>query len=160
RPGSVGVGAVAGDCDNDGKPDLLVLRYGGLTLYHNDGNGKFSDVTATASIPGYPYLALSVALVDVDHDGDLDIFVAGCADLAKAPAVEAGKQAMFPNDFAPAPNLLLRNDGNGKFADITAQAKLTGGKTHALAIVPTDFDNHRDVDLLVLNYNERPFLYS
>jgi Flp pilus assembly protein TadD len=157
---AIGITAVAGDYDNDTKPDLLVLRYGGLTLYHNDGNGKFSDATAAAGIPSYPYLALAVALVDVDHDGDLDIFVAGFADLAKAAAGDANRQLTLPDDFAAAPNLLLRNDGNGKFTNTTAQAKLTGGAAHAVAIVPTDYDNHRDVDLVVVNYNDQPALYS
>ncbi|MEN3335785.1 MAG: hypothetical protein V7641_5150 [Blastocatellia bacterium] len=157
---AVGIAAVAGDCDNDGKPDLLVLRYGGLTLYHNDGSGKFSDVTTAAGIPAYPYLALSVALVDVDHDTDLDIFIAGCADLAKAPAGDANRPLTFPDDFAAAPNLLLRNNGDGKFVDYTAEAKLSGGTAHGVAIVPTDFDNHRDVDLLVVNSKDQPTLYS
>jgi tetratricopeptide (TPR) repeat protein len=157
---AVGIAAVAGDYDNDAKPDLLVLSYGGLTLYHNDGNGKFTDATAAAGVPSYPYLALTLALVDVDHDGDLDIFIAGFADLAKAPAGDANRQLTFPDDFAAAPNLLLRNDGNGKFTDYTAQAKLTGGTAHAVAIVPTDYDNHRDVDLLVVNTNDQPALYA
>jgi Flp pilus assembly protein TadD len=159
-PNAIGIAAVAGDYDNDAKPDLLVLRYGGLTLYHNDGNGKFSDVTAAAGIPDYPYLALSVALVDVDHDGDLDIFIAGFANLAKAPAGDASRQLTFPDDFAAAPNLLLRNNGDGKFTDSTTAAKLNGGTAHAIAIVPTDYDNHRDVDLLVVNTNDQPSLYS
>ncbi len=52
----VGIGAVAGDYDNDSRPDLFVLRYGKSTLYHNDGDGKFSDRTAEAAIPAYLYL--------------------------------------------------------------------------------------------------------
>jgi lipoprotein NlpI len=148
-------GAVAGDYDNDGKPDLFVIRDGGLALYHNDGAGKFSDVTSAASIPAYPYLPSSVAFADVDHDGDLDIFIAGLADLSKA----AKGEAVFPDDFAPAQNLLLRNDGNGKFTDVTTAAKLyTTG--HAVAVVPTDFNNRRDIDLLVVNYGKAPALFS
>jgi Tfp pilus assembly protein PilF len=162
--GSVGIGAVAGDYDNDGKPDLFVLRYGRWSLYHNDGGGKFSEAASSAGIPAYPaypYLAVSAAMVDVDHDGDLDIFVAGLADLDRSVSADRdpGRTLTFPDDFAPAPNLLLRNDGNGKFTDITAAAKLTGGG-HALAVVPTDYDNHRDVDLFVLNYGKAPNLYS
>ncbi|MGH9882846.1 MAG: CRTAC1 family protein, partial [Pyrinomonadaceae bacterium] len=151
-----GVGAVAGDYDNDGKPDLFVIRYGGLALYHNDG-GKFSDATATAGIPAYPYLPSSVAFVDVDHDGDLDIFIVGLADLSKV--TKAGGAAIFPEDFAGAPNLLLRNDGNGKFTEITAAAKLNR-IGYSLAVVPTDFNNRRDVDLLVVNYGKAPELFS
>jgi tetratricopeptide (TPR) repeat protein len=150
-----GIGAIAGDFDNDNKPDLFVIREGGLLLFHNDGAGKFSDVTSAAAVPAYPYLPSSVAFVDLDHDGDLDIFVAGLADLSEAP--KAG--AVFPTDFAPAPNLLLRNDGNGKFTDITSSAKLNA-LGHAVAVVPTDFNNRRDMDLLVVNYGKAPQLFS
>src|SRR3989441_9774420 len=74
--------AVAGDYDNDGKPDLFVARFADnrFILYHNDGNGHFSDRTKGTGIEvpsakGGPYT--SAAFVDVDHDGDLDIFIAG-----------------------------------------------------------------------------------
>ena len=151
------VGAVAGDFDNDGKADLFVIRDGSLSLYHNDGAGKFSDVTGTASIPAYPFLPSSVAFVDVDHDGDLDIFVTGLADLSQAP--KGGSSAVFPADFAGAPNLLLRNDGNGKFSDVTAASKLnTVGR--AVSVIPTDFNNRRDMDLLVVSYGKAPELFS
>ncbi|HEV7747836.1 MAG TPA: FG-GAP-like repeat-containing protein [Pyrinomonadaceae bacterium] len=151
------VGAVAGDFDNNGKSDLFVIRESSLSLYHNDGGGKFSDVTSSATIPDYPFLPSSVAFVDVDHDGDLDLFVTGLADLSQAP--KAGAAAVFPSDFAGAPNLLLRNDGNGKFTDITTAAKLNA-LGHAVAVVPTDFNNRRDMDLLVVNYDTAPSLYS
>jgi Tfp pilus assembly protein PilF len=153
--GGAVVAAVAGDYDNDTRPDLFVARDGSLSLYHNDGGGKFSDVTAAAGIPAYAYLPGAAAFVDVDHDGDLDIFVAGLADLSKAPAGEGA----FPSDFAAAPNLLLRNDGNGKFTDTTAAAKLDA-PGHNVAVVPTDFNNRRDIDLFVVAYNAAPALYS
>src|SRR5688572_30886542 len=51
--------ALAGDYDNDSRPDLFVIRDGSLSLYHNDGAGKFSDVTGAAGIPGYPFLPRS-----------------------------------------------------------------------------------------------------
>src|SRR6185437_8317852 len=149
------VGAVAGDYDNDGKPDLFVIRDGSLSLYHNEGGGKFADVTGAAGIPAYPFRPSSVAFVDLDHDGDLDIFITGAADLSEGPK----GAAVFPVDFAGAPNLLLRNDGNGKFTDITAAAKLNS-VGHAVAVIPTDFNNRRDMDLLVVNYDKAPALYS
>lgn len=149
-------GAVAGDYDNDTRPDLFVIRSSGISLYHNDGDGKFSDVTNAAGLARYPYLSSAVAFVDVDHDGDLDIFIAGLADLSAKP--KAG--ASFPEDFSGAPNMLLRNDGNGKFTDVTATAKVGGAPGHAVAVVPTDYDNRRDVDLLVLSYGKAPELYS
>ncbi len=156
---SIGIGAVAGDYDNDGKVDLFVLRYGGNALYHNDGSGKFTDVTAAAGIPGYSFLSLATAFVNVDHDGDLDIFIAGFIDPTKISS-DAARPLTFPDDFAPAPNMLLRNNGNGKFTDASATSRTGGPTSRAVAVVPTDYDNRRDVDLLVVNYGEPPVLFS
>lgn len=160
----VGTAAVAGDFDNDNKPDLFIARYPSSALYHNDGNGKFTDVTAKAKIPNYPYLSKSVAFVDYDHDGDLDLFIAGGADAEPTvkAAAEVRKQeaitpptglSKLPTAMGPAPNLLLRNNGDGTFADQTAAAKLSGVNA-AYAVIPTDFDNRRDVDLLLASLQD------
>src|SRR5215213_8888153 len=119
---SFATAAVAGDYDNDGKPDLFIVRSNGFSLYHNDGKGSFSDATAASKITANSLSSDTAAFVDVDHDGDLDIFIGG--------------------------NVLLRNNGDGTFSDQTAAAKL-GEKVLAHAVVPTDFDNRRDIDLLV-----------
>jgi Flp pilus assembly protein TadD len=121
---NAGTAAIAGDYDNDNQPDLFLLRRGASTLYHNDGKGSFSDATATAKISTPANLATTAAFVDFDHDGDLDLLIAGEGQL------------------------LLRNNGDGTFSDQTAAAKLTD-KVSARAIVPTDFDNRRDIDLLI-----------
>jgi Flp pilus assembly protein TadD len=134
KPGQTRSNAViAGDYDNDTKPDLFILRPGTSTLYHNDGNGSFSDVTAAAKIPSFPHAVTTAAFVDVDHDGDLDLLLGGDGIL------------------------LLRNNGDGTFTDQTAAAKLAD-KVSARAIVPTDFDNRRDIDLLVASI-EKIFLW-
>jgi len=122
--GASGTAAIAGDYDNDGRPDLFILRQGTSTLYHNDDKGSFSDVTAAAQISTPANLSSSAAFVDFDHDGDLDLLLVGEG------------------------YLLLRNNGDGTFSDQTAAAKLSD-KVSARAIVPTDFDNRRDIDLLV-----------
>jgi Tfp pilus assembly protein PilF len=134
---------VGGDIDNDGKADLLVLQENGLRLFHNDGGGKLSDVSTAAGLPAYPHDARAAALVDADHDGDLDIFVPGGAGPADKPI----------------PGLLLQNDGHGKFVDVASTARLSAA-TRAVGVVPTDFDNHRDVDLLVARDGEPPLLFA
>src|ERR1043165_2944089 len=73
----IATAAVAGDYNNDGKPDLLIVRSSGVLLYRNDGDGSFFDVTAAAKVTGNLSPSATAAFVDVDHDGDLDIFVPG-----------------------------------------------------------------------------------
>ena len=158
-PASVPIGCIVGDYDNDGRPDLFVLRDGVSSLYHNDGGGHFRDVTNAAGVPAYAFLPGAAAFVDVDHDGDLDLVIAGLADLAASRAGAADRSLAFPADFAPAPLQLLRNNGNGTFTDVTAAAHLTAAG-HAIAIVPTDFDNRRDVDLMIVNRTGPPALFQ
>ena len=128
--------AVAGDYDNDGLPDLLVAGPGGVSLRHNEGGLRFAE--EKAPLPAFPHPVAAAAFVDIDHDGDLDVFVSAAAADGKA--------------------LLLQNNGDRTFADITATAQLAvaGG---AVAVVPTDFDNRRDVDLFVLK-RDRPALFK
>ena len=154
--GGVSIGAVAADYDNDGRTDLFILRYGGNRLLRQTAGGGFEDATKTSGLPAYTHLARSAAFVDVDHDGDLDILVVGFADDAAARRTRADDGGM-PPDFAPAPNQLLRNNGNGTFTDITAAAGVAGGG-NGVAVVATDFDNLRDIDLLIVDALAAPVL--
>ena len=72
--GNYGMGAAVGDYDNDGYPDLFVTSYGKNILYHNNGNGTFTDVTAKAGVAGGGW-SESAGFVDYDNDGYLDLFV-------------------------------------------------------------------------------------
>jgi Flp pilus assembly protein TadD len=130
-----GTGAVAADYDNDERTDLLVLRAAGVTLLHNDG-GKLADRTAAAGLPTAGVAVATAAFVDADHDGDLDVVLGSDAALA-----------------------LFQNDGAGKFKDVSAAAGLAG-RGGAAALVPTDFDNRRDVDLLFARPGAPPALYQ
>ena len=132
--GGAALGAVAGDYDNDEKPDLLIAGRDALALHRNEGGGRFKDATAASRIPSKLTTSGVAAFVDSDHDGDLDIFVAG--------------------------GPLLRNNGDGTFADVTAASKLTPPPGRAVAVVPTDYDNRRDVDLLVVGSEGPPALWK
>jgi tetratricopeptide (TPR) repeat protein len=156
-PESFPIGAVAGDYDNDGRADLFVLRHGVSSLYRNEGGGRFRDATQTSRLTPYPHLPGAVAWTDVDHDGDADLVIAGLADLTASRQRAGGAGLRFPQDFSPAPLRLWRNNGNGTFTDATTAARLDV-TARAIAIVPTDFDNRRDVDLLVVNAGGPPLL--
>ena len=155
---SVPVGAVVADYNNDQAPDLFVLRYGENSLYRNDG-GAFTDVSASVGLPTFPYLPGAAAFVDVDHDGDADLLLAGMVDVAITRLSVSDNGALFPQEFAPAPLLLLRNNQDGTFTDITSAAGLSS-EGHAVAIVPSDFNNGRDIDLLVVDYDDMPRLFT
>lgn len=151
-------GAVFGDFDNDGKTDLVIFGYQTLAVWKNNGDGSFSDVTEKSGLPAkYASWAMTAAWVDADHDGDLDLFVGNFADLSQFPNQDS---AVFPDDFAGEENKLFRNNGNGTFTDITAQAGLGGGKSKTTAVVCTDFNNQRDIDFLVVNYGSAAQLFS
>jgi tetratricopeptide (TPR) repeat protein len=151
---AVGTSLIAGDFDNDNLPDLLLVGDREIRLYHNEGKGKFKDATVAAKFPKYPYLSISAAFADVDHDGDLDIFIAGFAKIDDERSEV--NDFVFPKEWEGAPNLLLRNNNDGTFTDISAESKINQSKNEldgkSLAVVPTDFNNRRDLDLVVANY--------
>jgi tetratricopeptide (TPR) repeat protein len=124
--------ALPGDYDNDGRADVLFLRADGLRLLRQREDRRFEDVTARAGFPAGVGAARAAAFVDVDHDGDLDIF--------------AGR--------------LLRNNGNGSFSDITGALGVAQAIVDVVAIAPTDYDNRRDIDLLMLPHAGLPRLFQ
>ena len=132
------IGIVAGDYDNDGRPDLLLLRDHGCRLLHQGADGKFADVTSTAGLSAAPGGIKSAAWADVDHDGDLDIVFTGSGTTTR----------------------VARNNGDGTFTDITSSAGLSSAPAGGIAIVPTDFDIRRDIDLLILADASGPALFQ
>ena len=154
---STPIGALTLDYNNDHAPDLFVIRQGVSSLYRNDA-GRFSDVTDSAGIPQLPYLPGSAAAMDVDHDGDADLLIAGLVDVIATQQTLGNRSVTFPQEFAPAPLLLLRNNQDGTFTDITTQAGLTS-TGHAIAIVPADFNNGRDIDFLIVDRDDSPRLF-
>lgn len=131
-------GLIAGDYDNDGLIDLFAFGKGQPLLFRQLENGIFKNVTDESKLPHSNDLAVSAAFVDVDHDGDLDIFLGG---------------------FSDKPNKLWRNNGNGIFADISETSRLNL-PSRTVAVIPTDFDNRRDVDLMLLNKSGKPELWQ
>ncbi len=151
-------GAVAGDYDGDGDLDLFVTRYGTDVLLRNDGNLRFTDVTATAGV-GDPRWGSGATFFDYDRDGDLDLFLVNYVDFAARLARYGGNLdhpdfknfKQLPQYFNGEPNVLWRNDGDGKFTDVTAQAGVADPQGKGLGVTACDFDDDGDQDLYIAN---------
>jgi enediyne biosynthesis protein E4 len=157
-----GMGAAAGDFDNDGFADLYVTAYGGNKLYHNNGDGTFRDVTAAAGVGGSGW-STSAAWVDLDNDGRLDLVVLRYLqwdfdDVWCGPHKEGLRAYCHPDTFKGIAPLVFHNDGNGHFSEIAEKAGLAKpGK--GLGIGLADYDRDGRIDLFVANDSMPEFLY-
>ncbi len=150
-----GMGLATGDYDNDGDVDLYVTNFGPNRLYRNDGGGRFTDVSAGA-IPPEDRWSTSAAFVDYDGDGFLDLFVCNYVDFSvrenKVCHSPSGRRDYCgPQSFAPVPDRLFRNNGDGTFRDATVEAGIDRAFGAALGVVCADFDGDGRTDIYVAN---------
>ncbi|MBI1792266.1 MAG: CRTAC1 family protein [Acidobacteria bacterium] len=156
RGHSYGMGAAAGDYDNDGYPDLYVTNYGQNILYHNNGDGSFRDVTAQAGVAGGGW-STGAAFVDFDRDGFLDLVVSRYIEWDFSLDIFCGdrrpgyRSYCHPDQFQPISHLLYRNNGNGTFADVSKPAGLASSPGKGLGIAIHDFDRDGWPDILIAN---------
>ena len=139
-----GMGCTAGDYDNDGAADLAMSFNGRVLLFHNEKNGMFKDVTEAARITSEG-LNMALNFIDYDHDGDLDLYITRFINGPSPPP--GGAIAVPSGTTVPASNLMLRNNGNGTFTDVTSDTGLYADPS--LAAVGTDYNNDRAVDLVL-----------
>ena len=150
-----GAGATAADYDRDGLVDLYVLNVGANRLYRNLGGGAFEDVTELAGV-GDPSWSSSAVFFDYDGDLDLDLFVANyvvwSADRERPCLGPNGlRNYCNPAEYPPAPDTLYRNDGNGRFVDVSEAAGIRSVAGPGLGVVAGDLDDDGLVDLYVAN---------
>jgi enediyne biosynthesis protein E4 len=163
-PKSFGMGVAVGDYNNDGFPDLFITAYGACTLYRNNGDGTFTDVTQKAGIvaPGWTTSAL---WFDYDGDGLLDLFVCSFVQYDKASqsvciSARGGKPGYcIPRMFRPTASFLFHNNGDGTFRDVSKETRLAERLGKALAVVATDVNNDGLLDLFVANDTVENFLF-
>ncbi|MEN9676589.1 MAG: hypothetical protein RIS76_2485 [Verrucomicrobiota bacterium] len=157
-----GMGVATGDYDNDGRTDVFLTIVGGGRLFHNEGDGKFKDVTGVAGVAGDSQdWSTAATFFDLDNDGDLDLFVGNYVRWSRDIDAQVGYKIDGthraygpPMNFQGAFPRLYRNEGGGKFADISQAAGVqvknpsTGvpiAKTLGVAAIDVDGDGWMDL---------------
>ena len=161
-----GMGMAAADYDNDGDLDLVVTNFGDNVFYRNNGDGTFTDITELAGVATGGWSA-SAAFGDADGDGWLDLFVTRYVDFRFDNHKFCGNLAenipayCHPDVYNAEPSVLYRNQGDGTFTDVTAEAGMsTPGEGKSLGVVWGDYDNDGDQDIYVANDSMRNFLFQ
>jgi enediyne biosynthesis protein E4 len=160
--GNYGMGAAVGDYDNDGYPDLYVTNYGKNILYHNNGNGTFTDVTATAGVAGGGW-SVSAGFFDYDNDGKLDLFVTRYMewDIQHSKTCGGNFQTYCPpGEFPRTTNILYHNRGDGTFEDVSQRSGVSAKKGHGLGVAFADYDNDGFIDIYVANDGMQQYLLN
>ena len=166
-----GQAACVGDIDNDGWDDLLVTYFGSNVLYRNR-EGRFQNGSGgLGQQGGHRRWGSGCAFLDFDSDGLLDLFVANYVDFDPENTPKPGEDGACkwkgipvmcgPRGLPRASNALYRNQGGGKFKDVSADAGiLKPGGRYGLGVVAADFDNDGDTDVYVACDMTPSLLYS
>jgi len=166
-----GQGVCVGDYDNDGFDDLFVTYFGKNVLYHNNGDGTFSDVSDAAHVGGTGKAwSTGCAFVDFDRDGKLDLFVASYVDFDLSTAPGPGERASClwkgvpvmcgPRGLPWGKNILYRNKGDGTFENVTQKSKIENTNGHyGFSVSTFDFDDDGWPDIYVACDSTPSILY-
>jgi hypothetical protein len=163
------MGAVVGDYNNDGWPDLLVTCLGGVVLYRNNGDGTFTDVTKQAGLNDTQF-ATGAAFGDYDGDGWVDLFVSHYVDfhLDDLPKFGSSKNCQYhglavqcgPRGLKGAGDLLFHNNRDGTFTEVSKEAGVDDPHGYyGLGAVWSDFNGDGRLDLFVANDSTPNFYY-
>ena len=158
-----GLGVTVGDYDNDGDADLYLNNFGPNVLYRNNGDGTFADVTDLAGVANADLVGAGASFLDIDRDGDLDLYVANYLEFDYGMHVERKRKGVpvypAPRDYLPEPDTLYRNNGDGTFADISEEAGIASCAGTGMGVVCADYDSDGDTDVFVLNDVAKNFFF-
>jgi hypothetical protein len=152
-----GYGVAVGDYDNDGRPDIFIANTGRNTLYHNNGNGSFTDVTDTSGLGNKPPDTLSVqgAWFDYDNDGLLDLVLSNYTlwSPEKDRRCQRGDVDVYcsPRTYSSVPQRLYHNLGGGRFEDVTEVSGFGSISGKGMGIAIADVNNDGWMDVFIAN---------
>lgn len=150
-----GMGLAAGDYDNDGDLDVYVTNFGPNALWRNNGDGTFTDVVGEAGAQEDRW-SMGAAFLDYDRDGWLDLYVSNYVSFNlsshKACYATSGEvDYCGPSSFPAYTDRLLRNKGDGTFADVTGAMGIGEAAFPGLGVAVADFNRDGWPDLYVAN---------
>ena len=150
-----GLGAVAGDYDNDGDQDLYVSNFGPNVFYRNNGDGTFTDATANLGVGGGDTFGAGVCFLDIEGDGDLDLYSANYVRFTYERHAKLIPTAYpyppGPGDYPAVADSLFRNDGDGTFTDVSRDSGIGVEAGPSMGVICGDFDEDGDSDIFVCN---------
>jgi hypothetical protein len=163
--GHYGQGCAVGDYDNDGYPDLYVTGYSRAILYHNNGNGTFTDVTEKAGVADEGGWSTSAAWFDYDKDGYLDLVVCNYIEWSPANNIYCGEHRpgyrayCHPDNYHGQRIKLYHNNHDGTFTDVSVKSGVGVPEAKGMGVVCADFNDDGWIDIAIANDTWPNFLF-
>jgi enediyne biosynthesis protein E4 len=163
--GHYGQGVAVGDFDNDGYPDLYVTGYGRAILYHNNGDGTFTDVTGKAGVADEGGWSTSAGWFDYDKDGWLDLLVTNYIEWTPKTNLWCGERRpgyrsyCNPGNYKGQKTKLYHNNHDGTFTDVSDSSGVGRPESKGMGVVLADFNNDGWPDIAIANDTWPNFLF-
>src|SRR6059058_580868 len=163
--GHYGQGVAVADFDNDGYPDIYVTGYGRALLYHNNGNGTFTDVTTKAGVADAGGWSTSAGWFDYDKDGWLDLLVTNYIEWSPSNNLWCGEKRpgyrsyCHPGNYKGQKTKLYHNNHDGTFTDVSERSGVGKPEAKGMGVVLADFNNDGWPDVIIANDTWPNFLF-